>query len=273
LHNSKNKLVSSEELLNNFDFNDDLICFLNKIITEYELKHIQNNLSNLIDSGSVISNLICNPLIYDATYIKNLIKLSDKDNGLILASYLNNEQIVEKLLENKANVNAINFYGNPILVQASNDGKYNLVNILLKYGANTEAKLFNHPEGTTSLLIASSKGHFKIVDILLQYKANIEATGMNGNTSLLIASSKGDFKIVDILLKYKANIKATDTNGNTSLMFASQEGKKDIVELLISNKADVNAKNNKGETSLKKASENGHESIVELLRVNGAIIE
>ena len=111
-----------------------------------------------------------------------------------------------------------------------------------------------------------------VIDILLKAGAKLEALDNDGHTPLLVAASKGSKETVEALLRAGANVSPSDTQGMTSLHLAAARGEKDIVTILVSHKADVNAKNKQGLTPLWEAVLQGYEGVVEVLTAGGANI-
>ena len=75
---------------------------------------------------------------------KNDLDINVKfDNGntfLILATKLNEMNIVKFLLENGADINAQNLFMNTALHYATSSKHYNIVNLLIQHNANEEIK-------------------------------------------------------------------------------------------------------------------------------------
>ncbi len=100
--------------------------------------------------------------------------------------------------------------------------------------------------GNTPLISASAYGHVEVVKFLIESGADIEAKNNYGNTSLNRASANGCVEVVKILIESGADIEAKDNDGNTPLIRASANGHVDAVKIFIENGADIEAKNNDG---------------------------
>src|SRR3990167_6892494 len=133
---------------------------------------------------------------------------------LHLAAKCGNKNIVQMLIDNKANIN-----------QAENNG-------------------------VTPLFIAAHNGHKDIAKMLIDNGADINQAKNNGVTPLWIAAQNRHKDIVKMLIKNGANINQAKNNGATPLYIATQNGHKDIMKMLIKNGANINQAKNNGATPL-----------------------
>lgn len=85
------------------------------------------------------------------------------------------------------------------LHMATRNNYYAAVELLLKRGANPNAKLSN---GFTPLLIAATRNFLPIVILLLKYKADITFAGTNGETPLSIAFEHDYYDIITCLIEH-----------------------------------------------------------------------
>lgn len=127
-----------------------------------------------------------------------------------------------------------------------------MVEALLEYGANTEAKI---KEGKTVLFYAVSLGHGSIVRQLLKHGANKEERDEDGWTLLIAAVSifadTTDSDMLELLLDEGADVEAKDKDGNTPLMHGAWC--LTTAKLLLARGAEVNARSKHGVTPLMKA--------------------
>ncbi|RMJ16690.1 hypothetical protein CDV36_003647 [Fusarium kuroshium] len=127
-----------------------------------------------------------------------------------------------------------------------------IVESLLEYGANTEAKI---KEGMTVLFYAVSLGYSSIVRCLLKHGANKEERDEYGWSLLICAVSilayDTDRDMIELLLDEGADVEEKDKEGNTPLMHGAWL--LDTAEPLLARGADVNARNKHGVTPLMKA--------------------
>ena len=162
------------------------------------------------------------------------------------------------------------------LIEASKEGNPEVVKKLIEEGADLNAKT---DTGFTALLFASLNGHEKVVDILCKAGANLNATTNKEFTALMLASLNGHKKVVDILCKAGASVIATtekeDNDGEelTALMIASGRygvAYPAVVKTLIDYKADVNMRAARGYTALMDACVAKNMDVVRLLIDKGA---
>jgi len=129
-----------------------------------------------------------------------------------------------------AQVNAVEIREKTSLHIAAAHGRDDIVELLLKYEADVNAK---SDGGWTPLHNACEKGSEIIVRVLLEAGAEINAKLLNGMTPLHLAAQGGHLEVVKCLLERK-DIKraARDTFGSTPFLRAAQNKQKDIVNLL-----------------------------------------
>ena len=133
----------------------------------------------------------------------------------------------------------------------------------------------------TPLIIAAHNGHLNSVKILLRYGADIEARGtlkiqndvIEGCTPLWAAASAGHLDVVKLLIKRKADVDGRASKGSTPLRVAAHDGHLDVVRCLVERGADVNTRIYDDEsTPLMVACSWGHSSVATYLINRGAII-
>ena len=145
------------------------------------------------------------------------------------------------------------------------DELHEAVRILLERGANVAAK---DDKGRTPLHRAAQNGRVELVRLLLEHNADLNATALSNDCStplhILAEDGSGAFRFpgdsheaVNILLDRGANVAAKDDEGRTPLHGAAQSGSVELVRLLLEHGADLNARSNDGSTPLHLFAENG----------------
>lgn len=129
-----------------------------------------------------------------------------------------------------ADVNAVELRNKTSLHIAAAHGREDIVQLLLKHGADIEAR---SDGGWTPLHNACDKGAVEIVRLLLQAGAKINAQLLNGVTPLHLAAQAGHREVVECLLE-RPDLKrrVRDNFGSTPFLRAAQFKRKDIVVLL-----------------------------------------
>ena len=200
-----------------------------------------------------------------------LISQSILDRGLQKAAGSGQLDIVERLLQEKADVNSIDViefdmpYSGTALQAAAGGGHLKVIERLLQANADVNATMSS---GWTALQIAATYGDLDIVEILLQANADVNATD-GGKTALHLAARDGHVEVVERLLHANADVNTTG-NAGTALQSAASHGHLDVVKRLLQANADVNATRSGGWTALHLAVKGGHEDVVKRLRAAGA---
>ena len=190
---------------------------------------------------------------------------------------------------------------NTALHRAASDHRADIVEILLRHGADVEIRDDN---GETALHWATggSLNNVKVVELLLSHGADVNAKDNRGWTALdwaykaidywYYAATAKSLDVVALLLKYGADITSSVIGREATLSVAKSYQRTDIMEFLpMSNYdflalcksgnvqkieealvkgADVNAMDFGGKTALMAAASNGHTETAEVLLKHGA---
>jgi ankyrin repeat protein len=208
------------------------------------------------------------------------ISISMKDNSggtaLKSATARMDTEMVDKLMDNCANLEDPDNLGNTPLGSAARFGHAEVVKLLLEHGASVSQVGI---DGNTPLNLAIYHGHVEVSNILISYGADVTMANNTGYTPIHYASYFGVTDVITALLEKGADVTAKSSDGWTALLLATLAGHTDVIKILLkkcekSNKAAIIAmKTPKGWTSLNIAASNGHLDIVELLLNNGASLE
>jgi ankyrin repeat protein len=122
---------------------------------------------------------------------------------LVRACRLGHSDVVERLLQEKAEVNAAaaGSGGRTALQAAAEGGHIAVVERLLQEKAEVNAAAAAYSRGRTALQAAAGGGHLAVVERLLQEKAkvNAEAVDNGGDTALQAAAGGGHKRVVECL--------------------------------------------------------------------------
>lgn len=184
------------------------------------------------------------------------IAVRSKDRDMLVELLKAAEDIGPDFL--KKTVNSINSYKNSPLYSAVYLQDYNIVKILLHFGA--DANLYNSYFGTI-LHFAVRDGETSIVMLLTEREStNIDAVDSFGNTALHIAARNGQYEMVNILMALGAKVRLNDER-LTPLDGAHSNGHKNI-EYLIARYIEKRAKRIKAGSSKEKINESIIESVI-----------
>ena len=160
-------------------------------------------------------------------------KTSDSDYSyrtpLQLAAFLNEEDAVKILLNNKANPNVVGEEQPSLLHQAVIDDQPTILKELVNHNAELEVK---GTEGETPLHLAAYYNRETMVLTLLKGKAEVNAVDDVKHTPLHLAADQGNLAIVEILVSNGADVNAEDLSGNTPMDLASLSRKDKVFTYL-----------------------------------------
>jgi ankyrin repeat protein len=149
---------------------------------------------------------------------------------------------VQKLIAEKADVNAPQNDGATALHWAVYRNDREMVGLLVRAGANPKAA---NRAGSTPLWLAGIGGNAAIMAALLEAGADPNEQLPLGRTPLMIAARTGNVDAIRTLLDHGADVNAKETQrGTTALMWAADEGHAAAVKLLVERGADIKAQSN-----------------------------
>lgn len=127
-------------------------------------------------------------------------------------------------------------------------------------------------DGSTALMVAAENGNAGMCRLLLKKGADIEAKCINADvglgtleTALITAAKHGNKDVCMLLLKKGADPNATDRYRTTALMCAAQFGYPDVCTALLENGADPRMKDNNFMDALQISRNGASEAIQEYL--------
>lgn len=174
-------------------------------------------------------------------------------------------EMVSRLVDLEADINAADDRGETALSLACRRGKTDLFRVLIAKGADITART---KEGQTLLMMATAVGNKEIVSRLLDLGADVNQKDRNGRTALFLIGGNEPLEIAGLLLKKGANASATDEHGTSLLMEeCRRKGRIEMVRLLLERKAGPDIVSKTGVTALGVAE---HPEIRKMLKDLGA---
>ena len=223
----------------------------------------------------------------------------NNETALTIAAAGGHNELVQLLIDRKADIEHKDKKGQTPLLLASYQGHSSTVRILLDSGADIEAQSDRTKD--TALAVACSAGRQEVVEILVARNANLEHRNLSDYTPLSLAASAGHVTIIRLLLDHGADINSRsgsklgisplmlasmnghvqavqtlldrgsdvnaqiETNRNTALTLACFQGKHEVVTLLLDRKANLEHRAKTGLTPLMEAASGGHYEVGRLL--------
>lgn len=173
-------------------------------------------------------------------------------------SYIDTAKI---LIENGADVNAVDIEGWSALSYAVNNGDIEIAKLLLENKVKIKDELLI---AIKSPIVESS---INIMKLLIDNKANINYTDENGFSPLNMAIESGDMELTKFLITNGANVNSLMQDGVSLIGYAIAQNNMDLLQILIENGANVNYTNGDSwaDTPLKTASRLGLDNVVRIL--------
>jgi ankyrin repeat protein len=170
-------------------------------------------------------------------HIQDFIDSDIESKGSYFEYYIYNKKIetikiILKYYPKLVDIPNTSYFGQTPLYNASSCSNYELVQLLLEYGADPNIQDLEDNE--SALMNSAYHNDVEVADLLLQYSANCDLQNRFNETALHIACWRGHLNIVKLLLKYNANpfMKSSFIKNNTPLKLAISKGFKPIVEIL-----------------------------------------
>lgn len=180
-------------------------------------------------------------------------------------SYIDTAKI---LIENGANINAVDIEGWSALSYAVNNGDIEIAKLLLENKAKIKDELL------IAIKSPIVESRINIMKLLIDNKANINYTDENGFNPLNIAIESGDMELTKFLITNGANVNSLMQDGVSLIGYAIAQNNMDLLQILIENGANVNYTNGDSwaDTPLKTASRLGLDNVVRILLTRNADI-
>ncbi|KAK3580034.1 hypothetical protein CHS0354_037619 [Potamilus streckersoni] len=157
--------------------------------------------------------------------------MDDGRSFMCIAAQNGQRDTIDYLLSKGASVN-----GNdsrdvfPPLHQAIGNNNKELMEMLLDSKANINGKGCN---GWTPLHLAAYLGHIDLVHHLLEKNADVNSAGYDQGTPLHLAAKGGNYQICELLLEYGAKPEKVTSSQETPVVYAARENNAAVAYLLF----------------------------------------
>lgn len=136
------------------------------------------------------------------------------------------------LIERGCPVDTEDMYGQTPLMYAAYTGNYEIVERLIRYGAEMEKTCKTEGGGCTPLMFAAGAGDAKMVRLMLRYGARSNARSHRGKTSLCYALERDKPEVVKVLLGAGASREEINAEKQDALTIARQLKRPQLAALL-----------------------------------------
>ncbi|KAJ5430099.1 hypothetical protein N7491_007115 [Penicillium cf. griseofulvum] len=202
--------------------------------------------------------------------------LDDCDNQLGItplhcAVYRGNEEMVELLLNSKANINATCKDGQTVLHIAAEQGHRKLIRFLLHRRVKSRTA---NQKGETALQLAIGTTHDEAtIPVLIKSRFDMDVQNtLTGNTALHRAVELRRPRILAFLLEKGANMNVLNRDGLTALQLACKTDNCEAVSLFLERGAQLEIRSSHGTTALHISALQGNWVAFDLLLIGGADI-
>lgn len=145
------------------------------------------------------------------------------------------------------------------LIQAAHMGQTEIVDLLIKKGADMNARdrADNAPlaRGNTALIKAAQRNQMDTVQVFFTHskKPSVNLQGSEGKTAFWFAVEKENLEMVKLLYSNGSKVNLTDNSGRSVLTATILHKKYDVLDFLVSKGADINLADNGGLTPIMTA--------------------
>ena len=193
---------------------------------------------------------------------------SGAGNPLIAATRNGDLTTVKVLLEHTICLGCSDANGRTPLWYAADQGSNQLVKLLITSPQDRAGTLVRQADkdNYTALHRAALNGNEGVINLLLKHGADVNAKAAGANRPLLLAARQGHRQAVARLLLADADVDMKNAQGNTALMLAAGNGHSNVVKVLLEHNANPSLRNQHREQAADIADEANHPEIASLLK-------
>ncbi|KAM5264372.1 ankyrin repeat and death domain-containing protein 1B [Ctenodactylus gundi] len=183
----------------------------------------------------------------------------------------NHISAVDFLLKHKARVDVADKHGLTVIHLAAWSGSFEVMLLLVKAGADQRAK---NQDGMNALHFAARGNSVQVVEYFIQdlHLQELNQPDKRGRKPFLLAAERGHVEMIERLMSLNLHTLEKDKDGNTALHLAAMHGHSPAVQVLLTQWQEVNETNENGETPFFLAVEGGHEECGRVLLAAGSDI-
>lgn len=189
---------------------------------------------------------------------------SEGCTALILAAITGQAELTQEFSKTRnIDVNAVDKHGRSALYFAADTGSTDIVEILLQNKADPD---LSSSEGYTALMQAVSQKRVEAAKAILRSKPDLQCMNSHGCNVLHLTSEEGWPELVRALLKAGAKVNSKDNDEQTPLHYAAARGHNEVVQILLEEGADPTMQDNSSRTPEDFAAAFGFMEVVKTLR-------
>nr|RBQ91653.1 hypothetical protein FVER53263_02335 [Fusarium verticillioides] len=194
----------------------------------------------------------------------NLITVADGQSHtpLFSAVFRGSSSAVKLLIDRRADLRALDTYGNSVLHHAVNAAKSSVIKLLLDSGSDVNRQ---NSQGRTPLHLAIVGDHSSAVKALLDSRSRTDIADNLGRRALHEAVLSGNKACTQLLLKHRVAVDARDNDGQTALLYAIRVRHGSLLKLLLEGGTDINAMDKYGSTMIMVAVQASDEKLTRTL--------
>ncbi len=194
---------------------------------------------------------------------------SQSQVGLSEAMKNGEYMLAEQLIENGANMNALNEQGLTPLQESIFRKDRKAARLLILWGANVNVN--SGPQNYSPLHLAVLSADADLVWALLIAGADPNLTDSNDETPIFLAVRAGDKQVAEALIARGARINIEGPLGQYPLHIAARYGYTNLVRLFLARGADVNPRDDNEVTPYGIALDQNNLAVAEILKQAGGM--